>query len=94
MLLGATVYPLSNPIFWSGFAGATMVRMSSVWILLFAVTLSGPGFHEMLGSAPVCPLSNHTGEPWSPIVDPAIVPVPSRRSFTGIYSCYAGGVGA
>ena len=67
-----------------------MVRMSclasalamsgDVWILLFAVTLSGPGFHEVLGSAPVCPLSNHTGEPWSPIVDPAIVPVPSRRS--------------
>ena len=104
MLLGATVYPLSYPVFWSVFAGAAMVRMSclasalamsgDVWILMFDVTLSGPGFHEMLGSAPVCPLSNHTGEPWSPIVDPAIVPVPSRRSFTGIYSCYAGGVGA
>ncbi len=91
MLLGATVYPLSNPIFWSVFAGAAMVRMSSlasafavsgdVWILLFEVTLSGPGIHEMLGSAPVCPLSNHTGEPWSLIVGPAIVPEPSPAVF-------------
>ena len=91
MLLGATVYPLSYPVFWSVFAGAAMVRMSclasalamsaDVWILMFDVTLSGPGFHEMLGSAPACPLSNHTGEPWSPIVGPAIVPVPSPAVF-------------
>ena len=42
------------------FRGAAMIRMSSlasafvmsgdVWIFLFAVTLSGPAFREMLGS--------------------------------------------
>jgi len=51
MLLGASVYPLSNPIFWSVFAGAAMVRVSAlasafamsgdIWILLFEVSLSG-----------------------------------------------------
>ena len=65
MLLGATVYPLSYPVFWSVFAGAAMVRMSclasalavsgDVWILMFEVTLSGPGFHEMLGRTPSVP---------------------------------------
>ena len=104
MLLGATVSPLSYPVFWSVFAGAAMVRMSclasalamsgDVWILMFDVTLSGPGFHEMLGSAPVCPLSNHTCEPWSPIVGPLLSQCPPRRSFTGVCACYAGGVRA
>jgi len=86
MLLGATVSPLSYPVFWSVFRWCRYgpCVLFGVCACYVRRRLDTPVCCHLVWSwisrdawkDPVCPLSNHTGEPWSPIVDPAIAQCP------------------